>query len=128
MKASHWRRWVVLPAVALLALLVVACGGPTTGDVEGQVLAMRDQTKPPQPQAGVNVVVASANIERIAQTDAEGKYQFKDLPAGNYGIAFSLPAKEGEPALQPEERQFNVSPGQVETVSVVLLQEGIAQP
>jgi Carboxypeptidase regulatory-like domain len=128
MNASHWRRWVVVPAIALLALLMVACGGPSTGDVEGQVLAMHDATKQPELQAGVNVVVASSNVERITQTDAEGKYSFKDLPAGDYGIAFSTPAKEGETAFQPEERQFNVSPGKVETVSVVLLGEGIAQP
>ena len=39
-----------------------------------------------------------------------------------------MPTKEGEPALQPEERHFNVSPGKVETVSVVMLGDGIAQP
>ena len=51
MNATHWRRRVVVPAVAVLALLLVACGGPSgpsTGDVEGQVLAMRDATKPPE--------------------------------------------------------------------------------
>jgi hypothetical protein len=126
--ATHWRRWIMVPAVAALALLVVACGGPSTGDVEGQVLAMRDATKPPEIQAGANVVIASANVEKVTQTDAEGKYSFKDLPAGDYGIAFSIPAKEGEQALLPEERQFNVSPGKVETVSVVMLGDGIAQP
>jgi Carboxypeptidase regulatory-like domain len=128
MNASHWRRWVLIPAVALLALVVVACGGPSAGDVEGQVLAMHDPTRQPDLQAGVNVVVAGKNVERVTQTDANGKYAFKDLPSGDYGIAFSLPAKEGEPALQSEERQFNVSPGKVETVSVVLLSEGIAKP
>jgi hypothetical protein len=126
--ATHWRRWIAVPAVSVLALLLVACGGPSTGDVEGQVLAMRDATKAPEIQAGANVVIASANVEKVTQTDAEGKYAFKDLPSGDYGIAFSIPAKEGEPALQPEERQFNVSSGKVETVSVVMLGEGIAQP
>ncbi|HEX2187012.1 MAG TPA: hypothetical protein VHN78_16065, partial [Chloroflexota bacterium] len=52
----------------------------------------------------------------------------RDLPAGNYGIAFTAPAKEGEPALQEEAREFSVSPGKVETVSVVLLAENIARP
>ncbi|HVG97372.1 MAG TPA: carboxypeptidase-like regulatory domain-containing protein [Chloroflexota bacterium] len=128
MNATHWRRLIVVPAVALLALLVVACGGPSAGDVEGQVLAMRDATKAPQILAGANVVIASANVEKVTQTDAEGKYSFKDLPAGDYGIAFSVPTQEGEAALQPEERHFNVSPGKVETVSVVMLGDGIAQP
>jgi Carboxypeptidase regulatory-like domain len=128
MNASHWRRWVLIPAVALLALLAVACGGPSIGDVEGQVLAMHDATKQPDLQAGVNVVVAGRNVERVTQTDGGGKYVFKDLPSGDYGIAFSLPAKEGETALQTEERQFSVSPGKVETVSVVLLADGIAKP
>ena len=128
MSTWHWRRWIVVPLVASLALLLAACGGPSTGDVEGQVLAMREATQQPSLQSGVNVVIASSSIERIAQTDAEGKYSFKGLPAGNYGIAFSIPPVEGQPVLQPEERQFNISPGAVETVSVVLLSDAIARP
>ena len=128
MSTWHWRRWIVVPLVASLALLLAACGGPSTGDVEGQVLAMREATQQPSLQSGVNVVIASSSVERIAQTDAEGKYSFKGLPAGNYGIAFSIPPVEGQPVLQPEERQFNISPGTVETVSVVLLSDAIARP
>ena len=57
---------------------------------------MRDATKAPQILAGANVVIASANVEKVIQTDAEGKYSFKELPAGDYGIAFSVPTREGE--------------------------------
>jgi hypothetical protein len=128
MSTWHWRRWIVVPLVASLALLLAACGGPSTGDVEGQVLAMRDATQQPSIQPGVNVVIASSSVEQITQSDAEGKYSFKGLPAGNYGIAFSVPPVEGQPVLQPEERQFSVSPGAVETVSVVLLSDAIARP
>jgi hypothetical protein len=105
------------------------------GDVEGQVLAMRDATQPPVLQKGASVVLAGNGIDCgrradhcVAQTDDAGKYRFADVPAGGYGIAFSVPAKEGEPSLQPESRQFDVSAKAVETISVVLLAEGIARP
>jgi hypothetical protein len=105
------------------------------GDVEGQVLAMRDATQQPTLLSGATVILAGNGVDCgqradhcAAQTDAQGKYTFTALPAGDYGVAFSVPARDGETALQPESRQFNVSNGSVETVSVVLLAEGIAKP
>ena len=132
---SSLRRWVVLPAAALALWLATACGGPAVGDVEGQVLAMRDPAQPPVLLKGANVILAGNRIDCAkradhcaAQTDDQGKYRFADVPTGEYGIAFSVPPREGEPPLQPESRQFTVSGGAVETVSVVLLAEGIARP
>ena len=134
MKPLLGRRWVAFP-VAALALLLAACGSPALGDVEGQVLAMRDAAQQPALLQGASVVLAGNGIDCgkradhcFARTDEAGKYRFADVPAGDYGIAFSVPAKEGEPRLQEEARQFNVSRGAVETVSVVLLAEGIAKP
>lgn len=132
---TSWRRWVAVPLLASAALLVVACGGPSVGDVEGQVLAMQDATKQPMLQPGVLAVIAGNGVNCgartdncIARTDAEGKYSFKGLPAAEYAIAFTPAVKEGEARLQEEARQFSVSAGKVETVSVVLLAEGIAKP
>ncbi len=128
MNASIWPRWVAVPLLAIFTLVLTACGGSSVGDVEGQVLAMHDAATQPQFQPGVMVIIARNDLNRVTHTDAEGRYTFKDLPAGDYGIAFDYPAKEGEPRLQDAARQFNISPGKVETVSVVLLAEGIAAP
>ncbi|HEU5315024.1 MAG TPA: carboxypeptidase-like regulatory domain-containing protein, partial [Chloroflexota bacterium] len=62
----------------------------------------------------------------VARTDATGKYAFKEVPAGPYAVAFHAPA--GAAKFQDETRQFTVSPNAVETVSVVLLAEGMTVP
>jgi hypothetical protein len=135
MNVGNRRNWLVLPAAGTLALLLSACGGPSVGDVEGQVLAMRDAAQQPVLLAGASVILAGNGVNCgvrpdrcVAQTDAEGKYRFTGIPSGDYGIAFNPPNKEGEPKLQAEQRQFNVSANAVETVSVVLLAEGITPP
>lgn len=132
--SRSWRTAAV-PLAGALALLLAACGGPSTGDVEGQVLAMRDAAQQPVLLTGATAILAGNRIDCgkrtddcAGQTDAQGRYAFKDIPTGDYGVAFSTPSREGEVRLQPESRQFNVSRGSVETVSVVLLADGIAKP
>jgi hypothetical protein len=135
MQPRSWRPALAAASAVALAVLAAACGGPAVGDVEGQILAMRDATQQPTLLSGATVILTGNRVDCgqradhcAAQTDAQGKYTFTALPAGDYGVAFSVPAREGETALQPESRQFNVSAGSVETVSVVLLAEGIAKP
>jgi hypothetical protein len=123
-----------LAVAGTVAALLAGCGATATGDVEGQVLAMRDATTQPALLKGAGVVLAGNGIDCgtradrcVTQTDEAGKYRFAGVPAGDYGIAFN-PPKDHEPPLQAEARQFNVSPNAVETVSVVLLAEGMARP
>lgn len=127
------RRWLALPVLGA-ALALSACGGPELGDVEGQVLAMRSASEQPVLTRDVSVVIAGNGLDCgkrsdvcVARTDSSGKYGFKDVPAGSYAIAFNAPAT-GEVKLQEETRQFSVSRDAVETVSVVLLAEGMARP
>jgi hypothetical protein len=126
------KRWLALP-VAGLALAMAACGGPSYGDVEGQVLAMSSASQPPQLMKDVSIVIAGNGIDCgqrrdlcVARTDASGKYMFKEVPAGAYAVAFNAP--ETDVKYQEESRQFTVSPNAAEVVSVVLLAEGMARP
>lgn len=136
MKSGVRLRWLALPGLGALALalLLVACGGPSVGDVEGQVLGMRDPAQNPVLVKGTSVLLAGNRIDCgkrtdrcVVQTDDHGDYRFSDVPAGSYGIAFN-PPQEGDARLQPERRQFNVSSGSVERISVVLLADGITAP
>jgi hypothetical protein len=124
--------WVGLP-VAALALALTACGGQSFGDVEGQVLGLASAGEQPALVKDAGVVLAGNGIDCgnrtdlcVAKTDANGKYAFKEVPAGPYAVAFQAPA--GAVKLQDEVRQFTVSPNAVETVSVVLLAEGMTVP
>src|SRR5688572_31026476 len=94
MNLGNRRNWLVLPAAGTLALLLAACGGPSVGDVEGQVLGMRDAAQQPTLLAGTSVILAGNGVDCgnradrcVMQTDAEGKYRFAGLPSGDYGIA-----------------------------------------
>ena len=132
MKIVSGERWLAVP-VAGLALALAACGGPSYGDVEGQVLAMASASQPPQLMKDVSIVIAGNGIDCgkrsdlcVTRTDANGKYGFKEVPAGTYAVAFNAP--ETGVKYQEESRQFTVSPNAAEVVSVVLLAEGLARP
>ena len=133
MKIVSGKRWLALPLGAGLALALAACGGPSYGDVEGQVLAMANASQPPQLMKDVSIVIAGNGIDCgkradlcVARTDANGKYAFKSVPEGTYAVAFNAP--ETDVKYQEESRQFTVSPNAAEVVSVVLLAEGMARP
>lgn len=121
--------------LTLLAGTVASCGGPAVGDIEGQVLGLVKSTEQPVLLRGATVVIAGHRVDCgrrtdrcVAQTGVGGRYRFDDLPAGDYGVAISYTAPDLGTRLQPETRQLNVSGGQAETLSAVLLAEGIERP
>ena len=128
------RKWLAVPLVGSALALSACGGGPAFGDVEGQVLAMRSAAEQPALLKDASVLIAGNGIDcgkRVdfcaAKSDANGKYAFKDVPAGTYAIAFNTPSS-GDAKLQEETRQFSVTANAVETVSVVLLADGLTRP
>ncbi|MAG35601.1 MAG: hypothetical protein CL878_05065 [Dehalococcoidia bacterium] len=125
--------------VILLLVLLARCGDTAapTGDVEGQVLGMPSTTQQPVALAGAAVLIAGNRIECgtradncVAETDAGGTYHFADVPTGDYGLLFVYDDPtfaEGKP-LDNQGREVNVSKDGIETVSVVLLPEGVEPP
>jgi hypothetical protein len=124
------RRACLLLVAALLSSLLVACGEDTRpGGLEGQVLGMLSPTEQPVLLNGAVIAINGPGGSQTTTTDAQGKYRFDDLRPGAYGFAASYQGPQaGGMTLQPEERLFSISPAQQETISVVLLAEGIAPP
>jgi hypothetical protein len=125
------RRACLALVAALLSSLLVACGGADTrpGGLEGQVLGMLSPTEQPVLLQGAVIAINGPGGSQTSTTDAQGKYRFDELRPGEYGLAASYQGSQaGSKSLQPEERLFSISPGQQETISLVLLAEGIAPP
>ncbi|MCC6629246.1 MAG: carboxypeptidase regulatory-like domain-containing protein [Chloroflexi bacterium] len=120
--------WLV---AVLAATLVTGCGTDSNqpGGLEGQVLGMLSPTEQPVLLEGAVIALSGPGGSQVTQTDADGRYRFDALRPGAYGFAASYtgPLSSGRP-LQSEERRFTVSPGQDETISVVLLADGITPP
>ena len=127
---------VLLLSTVYLVMVIPSCGA-ATGDIEGQVLGMPSTAEPPVRLAGVTVLIAGSEIDCgrrsdncITRTDSSGQYRFDDVPAGDYGLSFihDDPTFANSTALDSQGREVNVSQGNVETVSVVLLPEGVQPP
>jgi hypothetical protein len=121
--------WAVV--ALLLATPLASCGVDPgePGGLEGQVLGMTSPTEQPVLLEGAVVALSGPGGTQAQTTDRNGAYRFADLRPGTYGFAASYqgPRATGRP-LQAEERQFTVSPGQDETISVVLLADDITPP
>ena len=130
--------WLVLgiAGIALYSMIAPSCSA-RTGDIEGQVLGMRTVEEQPERLQGATVLIAGNRIDCdrrsdscVGYTDSAGRYRFDDVPEGDYGLSFVYddPAfAKGKP-LGSQARQINVSKGDVETASVVLLPEGVEPP
>jgi len=127
MRRAIW----VLVLCLLAGPLLIACGAKPNepGGLEGQILGLLSPTEQPVLLQGAVVAISGPGGTQTALTDAEGRYGFSDLRPGGYGFAASYEGPQaGDKRLQSEERQFTVSPGQDETISSVLLAEGITPP
>jgi hypothetical protein len=83
-------RWVILWA-ALVACLVPCAAVAQTTDRSGIEGKLSDESGAVLP--GVTVTISSTALQggaRSTVTDAEGRYRFAALPAGNYQVAFEL--------------------------------------
>ncbi len=95
-------------AAALALSLPVAASAGTTGKIQGRVI---DRAKQPLVAANVSVPLARTG----AVTDADGRYQILNVPAGTYEIKVSLIGYRGV-AMQ----DVVVSADQTATVDLIL--------
>lgn len=127
---------VLLLSTVYLVMVIPSCAA-ANGDIEGQVLVMPSTSEPPVRLAGATVFIAGSEIDCgrrsdncVTRTDSSGQYRFDDVPAGDYGLSFihDDPTFANGTALGSQGREVNVSSGNVETVSVVLLPAGAQSP
>lgn len=126
------RRYISLIIIGVLGLgLLAGCGRNQNepGGLEGQVMGMLSPSQQPILLPGAVIALTGPSGSQVATTDAQGRYQFPTLAPGNYGLSASYQGPlVTSPPLQAEERRFSVSPGLDETISMVLLAEGITPP
>jgi hypothetical protein len=81
------RKAFLIVALAMIVAIPVALAQqPTTGTLQGIV---GEQDGKPLP--GATVVVKGPLGERAAQTDAQGQFEFRFLPAGTYTVRAEMP-------------------------------------
>src|SRR5215467_16045446 len=81
-----------LTSFTLAALVWITCAGVSaqesaSGGITGQVL---DSTHAALPGATVTVVNAGTNAQRVATTDADGRFTIPNLPAATYVLRVEL--------------------------------------
>jgi hypothetical protein len=99
---------------------------PLSASISGRITAA--DTGEPVPRAEVRLLGVNG-INRIATTGADGRYELRDLPAGDYRIAVS---KSGMASLQFGQRRpfeparvIALKEGQQSSADVVLLRGGV---
>ncbi len=85
----NWIRPVVFGA-ACMAAIILACGSPlraqrTLGGITGTVT---DKTGSVLTETNVTIVAAETKLTRTQKTNANGIYDFVDLPIGTYTLTF----------------------------------------
>jgi outer membrane receptor for ferrienterochelin and colicin len=110
----------IVIALALVALVAAAAFGQArvTGSLTGKVTS-DDQS----PLPGVTVTATSPALqgERSAVTDENGDYILRDLPAGEYEIAFTL---EG---LVAQTRPVTIQVGRLDRLEIELRPEAVSE-
>ncbi|MBO0720753.1 MAG: carboxypeptidase regulatory-like domain-containing protein [Blastocatellia bacterium] len=79
----------MMTTFALLFLSVVAFGQRTTGNIEGTVT---DANGGAVPGVSVTVTGVSVGLTQTTQSDSQGAYRFKQVPAGTYKITTAATA------------------------------------
>ncbi len=83
-----------------------------TGAIEGTLYAPNKA-----PMSGSWITLRGPNGEQRAQTDANGRYRFADLPPGNYSVEMPW---NGNPHAPPPTRMVQVTAGQSATVDLTI--------
>ena len=80
-------KWLVVGAALLLLAAAAAIAQTATGGLRGTVVDEKGQVLP-----GVTITVSSPALqgERVATTDADGRFRFSLLPPGTYLARFNL--------------------------------------
>ena len=99
---------------------------PLTASISGRVTAADNGS----PIRGAEVrTVSDRGVNRLAATDADGRYQIRDLPAGSLEIAVSksgfAPAQFGQRRPSEAARTIELKQGQRFTADVALLRGGV---
>ena len=142
----------LLPSITLIlalfvGLILAACGDPTpvpvdnstngqteaacdnTGQVAGQILVMT------QTDADLQAVPAQLTLTgggdfaaRTVSTESDGSYKIDNLPLGEYELEAAVPNGVDGKTIQPRKKYFTADDCYIESVSTVLLADGITPP
>lgn len=74
-------RFIILLVAVLLYVVSSVAAQSTTGTISG---AVTDEKEAAIPNATVTVRNTETNVARTAQTDADGRYRFENVPVGAY--------------------------------------------
>jgi hypothetical protein len=98
------------------------------GQVSGQVLVLTDETQGLQPVVA-NLTLNTAGAQPVTlKTDPDGNYSVNDLSINEYEIEATVPEGVNGKVIQPKKKYLTVDDCQIETVSMVLLAEGVKAP
>src|SRR5215472_2708459 len=81
------RRLASLTVAVLVSICASSAQESASGGISGQVL---DATRAALPGATVTVINAGTNAQRVATTDAEGRFTIPNLPSATYIIRVEL--------------------------------------
>lgn len=98
------------------------------GEVTGQILILTDP-KQELKSAPVTLTLTGPGTEaKTFTTEADGTYTIKDLDVNEYEIEASLPGGLDGKTIEPRKKYLTVDDCYIETVSMVLLAQGIETP
>ncbi len=101
-------RFAVLAVAA--TLLAVGAFAQATGSIEGTIV---DETKMALPGVTVELSSPALREAKMATSDLQGKFRVTGLPAGTYGVKFTLPGFATQ-----EKSDINVGAGLLVTLEV----------
>ncbi len=104
-----------------------ACDGK--GEVSGQILVLTDPNKELQnAPATLKLTAGSGGETKTITTEADGTYSIKDLDVNEYELEATIPTQVDGKTIESRKKYLTVDDCFVETVSMVLVAQGIEIP
>jgi hypothetical protein len=103
-----------------------ACDGQ--GEVSGQILVLTDPNQQLKSAPATLTLTQTGGQPKTYTTDADGNYTIKDLDVNEYELEASLPGGLDGKTIEPRKKYMTVDDCYIETVSMVLLAQGIQAP